>query len=336
MKMFFPLLAFALLAESALAQTPAEKPKDVPQGVEQISVAARAINVFTPLQTMKRLTFIGGLDLSSSAKGFGGFSALHFDKSGTHGLAVSDGGVWMRFDLALEAGKPASVTNAEISPLHDAQGRSIAGSPKGDAESLALRDGEAFIGFEQTDAIRRFDLGKDGLGAKAQATYFPDDIKQLRTSRGLESLAVFADTSRYPGALLAIGESPVRGEQNNRAWIIEDKSARRLSVVARDGFQITDAAFLKSGNLLILERRFTPPFDLSMRMREISGAAISGGAKLDGDVLVEARLGAPIDNMEGLAVSTGADGGEEISLISDDNYNLFQRTLLLRFKYKAE
>ncbi len=330
------VIALAVLAHSASAQTTGDKPKDVPSGIAQITVNARAINVFTPLRPMAHLSFIGGLDISSSAKGFGGFSALHFDASGTHGLAVSDAGLWMRFDLVVADGKPAAITHAELSPLHDAQGASIAGTPKGDAESLAIRDGDAFIGFEQTDAIRRFDLGKDGLGARANATYFPDDIKQLRTSRGLESLAVFSDTSRYPGALLAIAESPVKGEQNNRAWIIEDKSARRLSVVMRDGFQITDAAFLKSGTLLILERRFTPPFDLSMRMREISGAAISGGAKLDGEVLVEARLGAPIDNMEGLAVSTGADGSEEISLISDDNYNLFQRTLLMRFKYNAK
>ena len=45
-----------------------------------------------------------------------------------------------------------------------------------------------------------------------------------------------------------------------------------------------------------------------------------------------ARLESPlaVDNMEGLAV-TQEDGRDIVWIISDDNFNAFQRTLLMKF-----
>ena len=47
--------------------------------------------------------------------------------------------------------------------------------------------------------------------------------------------------------------------------------------------------------------------------------------------MLEASMADQIDNMEGLAVSTDADGRMRVTLVSDDNQNVFQRTLLLEF-----
>jgi hypothetical protein len=38
-----------------------------------------------------------------------------------------------------------------------------------------------------------------------------------------------------------------------------------------------------------------------------------------------------IDNMEGLSVHTGPDGESILTLVSDDNFSVLQRTLLLQF-----
>ena len=38
-----------------------------------------------------------------------------------------------------------------------------------------------------------------------------------------------------------------------------------------------------------------------------------------------------IDNMEGVAVHRNGDGATILTLISDDNFSFFQRTLLLQF-----
>ncbi len=40
-----------------------------------------------------------------------------------------------------------------------------------------------------------------------------------------------------------------------------------------------------------------------------------------------------IDNMEALAVSTDADGTVRATIVSDDNLNGFQRTLIVEFAW---
>jgi hypothetical protein len=48
-------------------------------------------------------------------------------------------------------------------------------------------------------------------------------------------------------------------------------------------------------------------------------------------MLLEADLGYEIDNMEGLSVHRGAAGETVLTLVSDDNFSIIQRTLLLQF-----
>ena len=55
------------------------------------------------------------------------------------------------------------------------------------------------------------------------------------------------------------------------------------------------------------------------------------GATVDGPALFEADMGYQIDNMEGLSVHRAADGALVLTLISDDNFSMIQRTLLLQF-----
>ena len=55
------------------------------------------------------------------------------------------------------------------------------------------------------------------------------------------------------------------------------------------------------------------------------------GARLDGEVLLDAGMTSQIDNMEGLAVSEDEDGRTILTLVSDDNYSVLQRTLILQF-----
>ena len=68
-----------------------------------------------------------------------------------------------------------------------------------------------------------------------------------------------------------------------------------------------------------------------MRIRRVSLAAIKPGALIDGAVLIEADMNYQIDNMEGLSVNRAPDGSLVLTLISDDNFSMIQRTLLLQF-----
>src|SRR5262245_60752791 len=96
-------------------------------------------------------------------------------------------------------------------------------------------------------------------------------------------------------------------------------------------FDITDAALLPSGDVLLLERRFSWSSGLAVRMRRVALGEIKPGAVVDGPILFDVDLGYEIDNMEGLSVHRSAGGETVLTLISDDNFSAVQRTLLLQF-----
>jgi hypothetical protein len=67
-----------------------------------------------------------------------------------------------------------------------------------------------------------------------------------------------------------------------------------------------------------------------MRLKRIPAADVKPGAHMQGEVLLESS-GGDIDNMEALAVHTGPDGATRITLVSDNNFNDWERNLLLEF-----
>ena len=118
---------------------------------------------------------------------------------------------------------------------------------------------------------------------------------------------------------------------NHRGWIVGGRRAGAFSVKRSDDFDVTDAAFLHNGDLLILERRFNFIVGVGMRIRRIAAADLLPGRAVDGRVIAEADMRHQIDNMEGMALSAGANGETIITLISDDNHSIIQRTILLQF-----
>jgi hypothetical protein len=87
---------------------------------------------------------------------------------------------------------------------------------------------------------------------------------------------------------------------------------------------------------LLLERRYSPARGVAVRIRRVPLAAIKEGALVDGAILIEADLAYQVDNMEGMAVSRDAAGETVITLVSDDNFSVIQRNLLLQFTFAGE
>ena len=89
---------------------------------------------------------------------------------------------------------------------------------------------------------------------------------------------------------------------------------------------------LAGGDVLALERHFSPVGVVAARLVRIPAGTIKPGAVLEGKEL--ARLAWPlvVDNFEGLAVSDGPKGETIVYLLSDDNFNPLQDTLLLQFR----
>ncbi len=67
-----------------------------------------------------------------------------------------------------------------------------------------------------------------------------------------------------------------------------------------------------------------------MRLVRVPAADVKPGAHMRGEVLLETS-GGDIDNMEALAVHTAPDGLTRITLLSDNNFNDWERNLLLEF-----
>ena len=82
-------------------------------------------------------------------------------------------------------------------------------------------------------------------------------------------------------------------------------------------------------DLLVLERG-TAFLSFVMTLRRIPAAEVQPGAEMQGEVLLQAS-GGDIDNMEGVAVHTGPDGKPRITIMADNNFNDWERNLLLEF-----
>jgi hypothetical protein len=330
-------LVLALLA--APWPVNAEPARTTESGVRAIEVKARPISAFqraNPLRsTFGRLTFRGGLVLTSSADGFGGFSGLLLDEAGRKLLAVSDEGAWLAAEIAYKGDAPSAIVAAGLGRIAALRGRTLDRKRDLDAESMTLVSGtlargEALIGFERNHRIGVFPIEGGGLAPPTRYIKLPPDAKAMRSNKGFEAVAVLKGGPRK-GAIVAFSERYPRSD-HHVGWLWVGGQPQRLTMTDIGEFEITDAASLKDGRLLVLERRFRWTEGVKMRLREIPADAIRPGALLEGQVLLEADLSYEIDNMEGLAIHTGPAGETVLTLLSDDNFNtILQRTLLLQF-----
>ena len=70
--------------------------------------------------------------------------------------------------------------------------------------------------------------------------------------------------------------------------------------------------------------------NFTMTLKRVPAAEVVPGARMRGEVLLAAS-GPDVDNMEAVAVHSGPDGTTRITLVSDNNFNEWERSLLLEF-----
>src|SRR5204862_1406485 len=133
----------------------------------------------------------------------------------------------------------------------------------------------------------------------------------------------------------ASSERGLDDARNIKGFLIGGPSAGEFSVKRSDDYDVTDCAITPAGDLLVLERRFSWLRGVAMRMRRIPLSSVRPGATLDGPIVVEADMAFQVDNMEGLSVHRSPEGDVVLTLISDDNFSMLQRTILLQFTLLA-
>ncbi len=297
---------------------------------EPLALSARAVPLHAedPERTrLGPLVYRGGLVLTSPDARFGGLSGLLVSEDGGRMTAVSDQGHWITARLLYDsAGRLSGAAGAEVGELHGPGGAHLRGKRDRDSESLArLPDGAVVVGFERKHRLWRYPPGDTPLAGRPEPIAAPPGLDALRSNSGIEALATLSD-----GALFALAEGR-KEETESPAFLRRDGAWAELSYRRHGGFRPTGAARLPGGDLLVIERRFNFIDGVAIRLRRIAARTVVPGARLDGAAIAVLRPPLTVDNLEGVAARRSAAGETLLYLVSDDNFNPFQRTLLLLF-----
>lgn len=255
---------------------------------------------------------LGAWRLESLDEAFGGLSGLLVEETAV--TAVTDQGTWVTGVRAGETLAPAIA----LRPMTGENGQTF-DKAGGDAEGLARRGGRLIVSFERDHRIAAH-VGDGQLGRTIRNRRF----EAFANNAGLEALATLPD-----GRLIALTEgSDARGF----TVVVVDQRGRvalgRLPKLSRH--QVTGADIGPDGRFYLLLRDYSVVRGVSIRLLRYrlgpNGLPDPGSAK----TLAAWESASGIDNMEAAAVfRDGEDGPVTVWLVSDDNFNPVQRTILI-------
>ncbi|MBS0489738.1 esterase-like activity of phytase family protein [Phenylobacterium sp.] len=311
--------ALASLALAACAQQAPALPTAPLAAGPAIAVAAALVplNPADPAQDrIGDFRYAGGLALSSADTArFHGLSDMAI-RNGVDLTAVSDEGDLLKARLMFDkTGRLVGLEGARISALPGLDGKPLQGKLESDSEGMALlANGDMLISFEQRHRIWLYPAdGSPPREAPAPDASFP-------ANGGMEALGPAPDLG--PDVYLA------GGEESGQTWTC------RLSAGCTPGpviakppeFGLVALTRLPQGRTAWLLRAWDPVRGnrVILTVQDAQGAEVG---RLD--------LARPltIDNFEAVAAVPAKDGAVRFYLLSDDNFQSSQRTLLLAFDW---
>jgi len=309
-----------------------------PAAALELTVGAVQINQFKGValdQKVDKLIWRGGIAMVSQDDTFGGLSGLAFTSSDQQVALVSDRGNFVSGQLAYdEAGRLFGFIGVTIQPIQNSKGAPLPRQYSRDAEAIhtVYRDGVPVavrVGFEHLTRVADFELTNGVPGGPAREVPIPDWLTNTRTNESLEAVCIAPPASPIAGSTLLLTEGVIDDDGQHVALLLGQNDKGPLSYQSNPVVNPTDCAFLPNGDLLVLERGVAF-LSFTMTLRRVPAAEVRPGNLMIGEVLLEAS-GGDIDNMEALAVHTAPDGETRIVIGSDNNFNDWQRSLLLEF-----
>jgi len=295
-----------------------------------IRTAPVPLNPQDPAQrSVGRLRYLGGLHLTSDHPRFGGWSSLRLVADGARLTAISDEGMWMTARIVHDkAGFLAGLEGGEIGPLLDLEGKPLEGKDSRDSESCAiLPDGSFVVGFEREHRLWRYPAHEGRPDGVPSPVASPPGLAGAPFNGGIESLVALPK-----GRLFALTEYWIQNELIT-GWIDGPDDWKPLGYRFERALRPSDACLMPSGDLAVLERAYNPDRGIvGVRLRQISKDALKPGATLGGRLIADIAPPLTLDNFEGVDCRKGRHGAPVLYVISDDNFNQEQRTLLLMYE----
>lgn len=270
-----------------------------------------------------RLLFQNAWELTSVNPNFGGISALNRLEDGRF-IGVSDAGTLIGFGLKGDdtADRPF------LAPLPGATGEELTFRDK-DSEAIAYDadSGRFWVAYEFRNAVRRFSRSfarterfvQPPLMQKWSANSGPEAIVRLKDGRFI----IFSEGYDLPDgsyeAILFSGDPTLDGS-----------ASASFGYNPPDGYKVTDAVQLPDGNLLILHRRISFPAGFTVKLGILDPNSIIANERISSEEIASLAPPLLVDNLEGITLSE-EDGKTIIWMISDNNFNIFQRTILMKF-----
>ncbi|MFP7672449.1 esterase-like activity of phytase family protein [Marivita sp. S0852] len=265
-----------------------------------------------------RVRFLSSFEWHKDRKPFGGYSAIKLAPNGKDFVVLSDRGHVIEGSIFRHEGKIIGLRSKDIAPLqfpHSLFGK----TPKADTEGIA-RDtaGRLYISFEHENRIARLDT--NGVWS-----LLPDhpEIRDLPRNRGLEALAIAPD-----GAVLAIPEVSDGLTTPFTVYRFRDGAGwdTALRLARHPGFLPVGADFDAYGRLYVLERGFAGfGFFSQVRRFDLRDAGL-----MQGEILLTTAPRTH-DNLEGLSIWMTEDKALRMTLVSDDNFQRFQKTEIVEY-----
>lgn len=260
-------------------------------------------------------TLIGSYHWQGEDARFGGFSGIEVTDDGQGFVAVSDRGAMIRGRFRRADDVIAGIDADPMTTLRDSEGNDLS-ARMNDSEGLAVGpDGQIAVSFEGRHGVRFW----DEIRAMSSRLKTSADFEGLQKNASFEALAVDAD-----GALYTLPERSGLPTRPFPVYRLRDGQWEQPFTIPRRGaFLIVGADIGPDGCLYLLERDFVG-IGFRSRVRRFD---LTGGAE---ETVLQTGIGRH-DNLEGLSVWRDATG-LRLTMISDDNFQFFQRTEIVEYR----
>jgi len=317
-RVYVAALAALTLAACASAVVTSQPwtPTSEADGWSPVSASTRTVGLGMPGAAVlgKGVRYAGGVTvLAGMDSPLHSLSDLKLTGDGGF-ISVSDVGDLARGRLALDArGRLIGLEGLSVRRLTLTDGAPISQKMEGDAEGLAITaGGDLLVSFERDHRI--WNYGPLAALRAPEAVRRPDF--PFTENDGIEGLAASGDGWRVAG-------------ESGGVW---NCSAVRCAVVTPPPERpLTDADYRitgmdrdPAGGWFVVQRSYRAPIDVRARVRRMAQDGTLG------PVLVELKLPGTTDNFEGIAAERRGDR-TRLYILSDDNFNAVQRTMMLAF-----